>query len=80
VKPGVMEWLLLRLPRSAAAIREAAKRLDDLSIAAKGHLTRATVAAAVKDLLSDLPDSGPDCDDDSAKPVPPASPPGGATR
>jgi len=46
VRPEVQEWLLLRLPRSPAALREAVARLDEASLAAGGAVTR-PIAAAV---------------------------------
>lgn len=46
VGPGLQDWLLLRLPRSPAALREAVARLDRASLAAGGAVTR-TIAAAV---------------------------------
>ncbi len=45
-------WLLARLPRTPAAIREAAARLDRMALAAGGRVTRG-VAAAVLDGLTD---------------------------
>lgn len=40
----VQDWLLLRLPRTAAAMREAAARLDRLALARGGAVTRALAA------------------------------------
>jgi chromosomal replication initiation ATPase DnaA len=48
--PALAEWLLLRLPREAAAIAEAVARLDRASLAA-GRLTRAAAAAALAGLM-----------------------------
>jgi chromosomal replication initiation ATPase DnaA len=46
VGPGLQSWLLLRLPRSPAALREAVARLDQAALAAGGAVTR-TIALAV---------------------------------
>jgi chromosomal replication initiation ATPase DnaA len=46
MRPGLQDWLLLRLPRSAAALREAVARLDHAALAAGGGVTR-TIAAGV---------------------------------
>lgn len=46
VDAAVQDWLLTRLPRSGAAMREAAACLDRVSLAAGGRVTR-TVAAEV---------------------------------
>jgi chromosomal replication initiation ATPase DnaA len=46
VQPELQNWLLLRLPRSAAALREAVARLDHAALAAGGGVTR-TIAARV---------------------------------
>ena len=44
---GVAEWLLRRLPRTAAALRDAVARLDQASLAAGGAITRVLAAAAL---------------------------------
>lgn len=54
VEPALQAWLLERLPREAAAIAEAAARLDRAALAAGGRLTRALARAA----LSGLPGFG----------------------
>jgi chromosomal replication initiation ATPase DnaA len=46
VRPDLQDWLLLRLPRSPAALREAVARLDRAALAAGGAVTR-PIAAAV---------------------------------
>jgi chromosomal replication initiation ATPase DnaA len=46
VRPELQDWLLLRLPRSPAALREAVARLDQAALAARGAVTR-TLAAGV---------------------------------
>lgn len=46
VPHALQEWLLVRLPRSPAALREVAARLDQAALAAGGAVTR-PVAAAV---------------------------------
>ena len=81
VTEAVQDWLLLRLPRSAAAMREAAARLDRAQLAAAGPVTRGVAAAALGDLLADADDADPgqldvpwpDEHDDSAKPAADAS-------
>jgi hypothetical protein len=40
VPQTVQDWLLLRLPRHPAALREAAARLDRAALAAGGGVTR----------------------------------------
>ncbi|MBV1800298.1 chromosomal replication initiator DnaA [Siccirubricoccus sp. G192] len=60
VDPGVQAWLLPRLPREAAAVAEAAARLDRAALATGGRLTRSLARAA----LADLPGFGA-TDDDS---------------
>jgi chromosomal replication initiation ATPase DnaA len=72
VDPALRAWLLARLPREAAAVAEAAARLDRAALAAGGRLTRALARAA----LAGLPDfggEGAECDDSMAAP-PPSSP------
>jgi chromosomal replication initiation ATPase DnaA len=54
VTPGLQQWLLVRLPRSPAALREAVARLDRAALAAGGAINRA-VAARV---LGELDDEG----------------------
>jgi chromosomal replication initiation ATPase DnaA len=53
VAPSVQEWLLARLPRTPAAIREAAARLDDAALASGRAVTR-SLAATVLAELDDL--------------------------
>jgi chromosomal replication initiation ATPase DnaA len=57
VTPPVVEWLLLRLPRRADAMREAARLLDQAALASGGAVTR-TLAAAVLDELLAAPHLG----------------------
>ena len=45
---GARAWLLTRLPRTAAAMREAVARLDHISLAAGGRITRDMVADVVE--------------------------------
>lgn len=47
VKPDLQDWLLLRLPRSPAALREAVARLDRAALAAGGAVTRPIAAGVV---------------------------------
>lgn len=51
VPPAVQAWLLLRLPRTPAAIREAAARLDHAALAAGGAVTR-PIAAEVAEAMA----------------------------
>jgi len=48
VDPGLQAWLLSRLPREAAAVAEAAARLDRAALATGGRLTRALTRAALE--------------------------------
>ena len=50
VGPGLQEWLLLRLPRSPAALREAAARLDRAALASGRGVTKAIAAAIVEEM------------------------------
>jgi chromosomal replication initiation ATPase DnaA len=56
VEEGVQAFLLARLPREAAAIAEAAARLDRAALALGGGVTRALARAT----LADLPGFGAD--------------------
>ena len=47
VSETVQDWLLLRLPRTAAAVRDAAGRLDAAALAAGGAVTRSLAAAVL---------------------------------
>lgn len=51
VPQPVQGWLLARLPRTAAAIREAAARLDRLALASGGPVTRALASQLCEDGL-----------------------------
>ncbi|WP_431281607.1 chromosomal replication initiator DnaA [Humitalea sp. 24SJ18S-53] len=59
VDAGVQDWLLLRLPREAAAVREAAARIDRASLAERGRVTRAMVRGALADWDGFAPDDAP---------------------
>ncbi|MBV9786260.1 MAG: chromosomal replication initiator DnaA [Acidisphaera sp.] len=50
VAPALQEWLLLRLPRTAGAVREAVARLDAAALAAGGGVTRALAASVLGEL------------------------------
>ncbi|SDB72795.1 P-loop NTPase family protein [Belnapia rosea] len=56
VEDGVQAWLLARLPREAAAVAEAAARLDRAALACGGRVTRALARAT----LAELPGFGAD--------------------
>jgi chromosomal replication initiation ATPase DnaA len=58
VPAAVQDWLLLRLPRTAAAIRDAAARLDEAALAAGSRITRGLAAEQLADLLDAPNDSG----------------------
>lgn len=63
VERGVQDWLLARLPREAAAVAEAAARLDRAALAAGGRVTR----ALAREALADMPGFGPgegQCEED----------------
>jgi len=61
VDPGVQDWVLARLPREAAAVAEAAARLDRAALAAGGPITR----ALARQILPDMPGFGAGFDDES---------------
>lgn len=48
----IVEWLIIRLPRTAFAIREAVLRLDKASLANGGGITKKIAISALEDLLS----------------------------
>ena len=50
VAEPLQEWLLLRLPRSQGAIREAVARLDHAGLAAGGRITRPVARAVAMEL------------------------------
>jgi chromosomal replication initiation ATPase DnaA len=58
VPEAVQSWLLTRLPRTPAAMREAAARLDRAALAAGGAVTR-SLAAQVIDETADEPAADP---------------------
>jgi chromosomal replication initiation ATPase DnaA len=62
VDRALQDWLLARLPREAAAMAEAAARLDRAALAAGGRVTRALARAA----LAELPGFGNGADDDDS--------------
>jgi chromosomal replication initiation ATPase DnaA len=47
------EWLLSRLPRSQAALREAAQRLDSASLSSGGAVTIALARATLADMMAE---------------------------
>ena len=49
---AVQEWLVLRLPRRAAALREAVGRLDAASLEQRRNITVRFAAVALADLLA----------------------------
>ncbi|MBK1662595.1 P-loop NTPase family protein [Paracraurococcus ruber] len=62
VERPLQDWLLARLPRAAAAMEEAAARLDRAALAAGGRVTR----ALAREALADLPGFGPGPEDDDS--------------
>lgn len=50
VPEAVQDWLLLRLPRDAAAMSEAAARLDRAALAGGSSITRQLAAAVLSDM------------------------------
>jgi len=52
----VVDWLLLRLPRSAAALRDAAARLDRTSLAAHRRIDRRIAAQVIAEMRIGLGD------------------------
>jgi chromosomal replication initiation ATPase DnaA len=59
--PALAAWLLPRLPREAAAVAEAAARLDRAALAGGGRVTRALAALAMRG----MPGFGAGGDDDT---------------
>jgi chromosomal replication initiation ATPase DnaA len=55
VPEAVQDWMLLRLPRSAAAIHAAAARFDQASLIAGGLAPRAIAAQTLAAMLEDPP-------------------------
>jgi chromosomal replication initiation ATPase DnaA len=62
VPEAVQDWLFLRLPRTPAAMREAAARLDRAGLAAGQRIDRAVAAIAIAAMAGD--DAGPGGDTD----------------
>jgi chromosomal replication initiation ATPase DnaA len=58
VAAPVQDWLLARLPRTPAAVREAAARLDRAALAAGRAVTRAVAAAVLAGLAETDEDDG----------------------
>ena len=56
VTAGLQDWLLLRLPRSPAALRDAVARLDQTALAAGGAVTRTIAAAVLAEMGAHVPD------------------------
>lgn len=64
VPARVQNWLLLRLPRTAAAVREVVARLDHAALAAGGRITRALAAEELAGLVTDADGTRPGAADD----------------
>ncbi len=58
VAQSVQDWLLIRLPRTPAAIREAAARLDRAALAGHTAVTRGLAARILGDLDAGIPQNG----------------------
>jgi chromosomal replication initiation ATPase DnaA len=52
VPEAVHEWLLRRLPRTPAALREAVERLDEAALAGGSAITRTLAAAVLPDMIA----------------------------
>ncbi|MBX5452443.1 MAG: chromosomal replication initiator DnaA [Acidobacteriia bacterium] len=52
VSSAMQSWLLRRLPRTAAALREAVKRLDEAALASGSPVSRTLAQHALADLLN----------------------------
>jgi chromosomal replication initiation ATPase DnaA len=78
VTEPVQAWLRLRLPRTPAAMREAAARLDHVALAAGRPISRAIAAAVLADLAEEPDHSAApttrDAGDVSVTAIPPPSP------
>ena len=60
VPQSVQKWMLTRLPRTAATIREAVERLDYAALAAQSSVSRALAAECLADLfLNEPPQESP---------------------
>ncbi|HTR17099.1 MAG TPA: chromosomal replication initiator DnaA [Acetobacteraceae bacterium] len=59
VPPALQDWLLPRLPRTGAALREAAARLDRAALASGGRVTRPLAAAVLADMTGEAEDAAP---------------------
>ena len=71
----VQDWLLLRLPRTAAAVIEAAARLDRAALAAGRSVTRPLAEAVLRDLQHDSETwHEPDYEDFGSVPAPDCQP------
>jgi chromosomal replication initiation ATPase DnaA len=57
VPPAVQDFLLLRLPRAGGALRAAVRRLDSMSLAAGGRVTRAMAASVLAALGCEAADA-----------------------
>jgi chromosomal replication initiation ATPase DnaA len=56
VPETVHEWLLRRLPRTSAALRQAVTRLDEAALANGSAVTRSLAAAVLVDMIGPSPD------------------------
>ena len=52
VAPAIVDWLLPRLPRTAATMLEVARRLDHATLATGRAVTRAMAVGELHDLLT----------------------------
>jgi chromosomal replication initiation ATPase DnaA len=73
VSEPVQDWLRLRLPRTPAAMREAAARLDRAALVAGGRVTRAVAADVLRTMAErDGAASSTTADDENFPTPPPA--------
>jgi len=80
IRPDLLSWLALRLPRDFATVAALAEALDQAALAAKVAITRPVAAAALaRALAATGHDPGGDAarDDTSIETDAPPSPPGG---
>jgi chromosomal replication initiation ATPase DnaA len=71
VPEAVQDWLLLRLPRTQAAMREAAARLDRAALAAGRPVSRALAATVLDEIGPDEFAAAPPAGEETVQPGPP---------
>jgi chromosomal replication initiation ATPase DnaA len=73
VAEPIQEWLILRLPRTPAAMREAAARLDRAALVAGGRVTRGVAADVARAMVEPDAPAPPANHEDFAQPPSAAS-------